>query len=304
MKIFFKISLLIITLLSQNHIATAEETPSHSSKSEKENIARTIKNYYYRLRHSDNFQRANINKNELKAYILAQKSAGIEVNLPQKFGTNFSGVDFSDFYLLGLDLRAVSLIECNFEYADVSDIDLSHASLIKANFKAADFSGAILNGANLSEANLENANLKNTSLVGADLSRANLKGANLQGANLSGTILNETILDYANLTKAILLNTKAIKASFNHTNFVSSFNYAVDFKNAVLTDANFYKAKILDCDFDSANIFNTQFERTDLRGSSFKNTDLNKAILKRSKVGPNILIDTLQHKLIKTFNDE
>jgi len=112
--------------------------------------------------------------------------------------------------LLALFLLAICLVSIpapsfadnsrvNFSYADLAGKDLSNQNLQAGVFAAAD----------MREAKLSNSNLSN-----GILTEANLLKANLQNADLSGALLDRVTLDFADLSKAILVDTVATRSRF------------------------------------------------------------------------------------------
>jgi len=74
-----------------------------------------------------------------------------------------------------LDLRGVSLRECNLKGADLRRIDFSGASFQRANLSEALFTGDFLQGTDFSDADL----------TGADFHHSRMQGANMRGAKIS-----------------------------------------------------------------------------------------------------------------------
>lgn len=149
---------------------------------------------------------------------------------------NLNEADFS---------KASSLINVNFQYAQLKDANLSnlkkekiqgmqlmHADLSRANLENTDLSGFDLTGVKLKGANIVGVNLSNATLMdanlqeldlrgrdfsGMDLRNTNLRGADLRGANLSGANLNGADLTGAILDGANLINAKIATANFTNT---------------------------------------------------------------------------------------
>ena len=85
---------------------------------------------------------------------------------------DFSGVDFSDFRIEGINF---------------SGINLRRAKFIEGGCAGADFRGADLTGALFEDADLHDADFRGATLDGADFTDVNLTGADLRGATLAGT---------------------------------------------------------------------------------------------------------------------
>ncbi|HMB94889.1 MAG TPA: pentapeptide repeat-containing protein [Tepidisphaeraceae bacterium] len=80
----------------------------------------------------------------------------------------------------------VSLLGVNVSDAFLQGIDLRDAILIRADLSSADMRNAELSGAHLESANMRYTNLSNADLSGADVGGAVLDDADLHGADLSG----------------------------------------------------------------------------------------------------------------------
>jgi hypothetical protein len=103
-------------------------------------------------------------------------------------GVALVGVDLSDAFLHGLDLKG--------------------GDLGRSNFSSADVRGGSFNAARMEYANLTSANIRNGSFQNADLRNATLQDADLQGADLSGADLEGVDLSKADLRYADLRNIK------------------------------------------------------------------------------------------------
>jgi len=103
---------------------------------------------------------------------------------------NLRGVDLSQAWLLGVDLRGCDLTDANLNQCrpggKLAGAKFFRAKLRKATLTQADLRGADLRKADLQLAALWGADLRHADLTGANLAGANLTGANLAGANLTG----------------------------------------------------------------------------------------------------------------------
>ncbi len=103
-------------------------------------------------------------------------------------GSDLGEADFQGANLYAARLSRVSAVSTRFSFAsmiqsDWQGADLSGADLSHANLRHADLSATRLTGTSFRNAQLENANLRN-----ADLGLADLRGANLAGADFQGAI--------------------------------------------------------------------------------------------------------------------
>ena len=95
-------------------------------------------------------------------------------------GVALVGVDLSDAFLHGIDLKGGDLGRSNFSSADIrggsfKDARMEYANLTSANIRNGSFQGADLRNATLQDADLQGADLGDANLEGADLSKADLR---------------------------------------------------------------------------------------------------------------------------------
>jgi uncharacterized protein YjbI with pentapeptide repeats len=96
------------------------------------------------------------------------------------------GVDLSEAFLEGVQLRGAKLARSDLHAADLRDSLLEGSDLEYAMLKSANFRSGNLRRANLSQADLEDADLAGAGLSGANLANANLTNADLRNADLKG----------------------------------------------------------------------------------------------------------------------
>lgn len=128
---------------------------------------------------------------------------------------NLAGGKFVGASLQGIELHRSYLSRTNFRGAILTDADLSEADLSFANLSGADLSGAYLEGANLRGADCHRSSLALGNLIGADLSEANLVGTALQNANLTSAIVTNTRFgDNPGMTASLQASLRARGAKF------------------------------------------------------------------------------------------
>jgi Pentapeptide repeats (8 copies) len=110
------------------------------------------------------------------------------------------GVDLSNAFLQGVELRNANLLRANFDAADLRDSDFNGSNMEYTSLRSANFRGANLTNANLERADLEDSDLVGATLTGANLRNANLKNSDLRNADLRGIHWEDiTAIDAANV---------------------------------------------------------------------------------------------------------
>ncbi len=99
-------------------------------------------------------------------------------------GEPLAGVDISDAFLQGIDLRHANLLRANMAAADLRDSNLAGSNLAYAHLKSANFRRTNLRLVDLFEADLEDADMVGAILEGANLKHVSLKNADLRNADL------------------------------------------------------------------------------------------------------------------------
>jgi uncharacterized protein YjbI with pentapeptide repeats len=219
-------------------------------------------------------------REEVVAYVDEFTSARRKMDLIERFGTDFSGLDlhgvsFRGDYkatgtnLRGTDFRDANLTGADFDFsmlngadftgADLTDARFYHASMRDVTLENANVSGTHFYASHLTEANMAGLDLSQSRIGvadfrGADLSDSTLAGADTEGyappafhnANLAGADLHGLNLQRANLQDAILRG--------------------ANLRGCQLEQANFAGADLQDADFENARLFGAVFE--DVRGLS------------------------------------
>jgi esterase/lipase superfamily enzyme len=123
-------------------------------------------------------------------------------------------------------------------------VDLRAATLMLVNLD-----GAKLMGADMRQAVLAGSSLRNSDLRLAKLQDADLQGANLENADLSGADLSGATLVGAKLHKATLFNTKFDRANLQDA----------DFSGAIFIGPTFDTADLQGARFDDAGLYGAKF---------------------------------------------
>lgn len=140
-------------------------------------------------------------------------------------------------------------------HPDLSEMCLAGASLTMFDFSKVNFRGVNLNNADLYDANLREADFtpipslqRDSSLDGANLCRANLEHARLYEASLNGANLIYADLFYANLVRTRLLD----------SNLNNTFLVGTDFHMAELDEADVTKAIMGNTKFSDVDLSNVK----------------------------------------------
>jgi uncharacterized protein YjbI with pentapeptide repeats len=137
-----------------------------------------------------------------------------KVNLAERFGTDFSGLDLSEMYFhisRPIIASGIDFSHCNLRgsylssHTEFVNCNFAHVNFSKVHFAYFNFVNADLSNANLQEANLAYAQLRNANLNNTDFTNARLRGADFTGADLNGAIF-----DGADVYGALFTNVKGI----------------------------------------------------------------------------------------------
>ncbi len=143
----------------------------------------------------------------------------------------FSGGDFHNCNLSGINLEGKDLSNINFEDAKLVNANLNNTILTNANFTSANLKNAKLESANLQNANLSRAKLQNVHAY-----QANMKNTDLSSTNFSSAVLN--LVNFA--------NAKFHKTKMYHAHIEGAmFSFALDLQKIDLRGANINEAFFL-----------------------------------------------------------
>ena len=106
--------------------------------------------------------------------------------------------------MIGAELEGVDLRKLNLRAADLRRADLRGVNLAEVNLQDARLKGALLRGANLRQANLRGADLYGADLTGAEMQGADLRGSNFARADLSQALLANTRMEGAVLCRTTM----------------------------------------------------------------------------------------------------
>lgn len=168
---------------------------------------------------------------------------------------DFSGANFQNSNLSGLNFFRSNFTGAYLGNADLHQINLAGSDLVRVNASGADISQA-----NLAETNWESAYLKDINLSESLLMSANFEDANLQGAKLNNANLKETQWMDANLFGVNLVEANLENADLSRANLAHSALYDTNLRNANLRGACFDEAQVLRTKVSGANLEATLIE--------------------------------------------
>jgi len=111
--------------------------------------------------------------------------------------------EFDNLNLSQLELEGARLRDSSFLRSDLSGSNLAKVDGYRAKFISATLQDVVFDGAELLRADFTKADLRNASFVGADLRNARFYKADFTGANLTDAKMKEADLTRANFTGAI-----------------------------------------------------------------------------------------------------
>ena len=151
----------------------------------------------------------------------------------------FTGWNFAEADLKGLDLRECAFVRCRAGHADFSTCDLTEASFVSCD--------------------LNNTNWRRAALSSTTFQDCKLTGAQIVDARTFGLVFEASLLIDTNLHKLSFR-----RMPLNH----------LDFQGADLTETDFREALLTGCNLRDENVTNARFEGADLRGADLGNLRL------------------------------
>jgi uncharacterized protein YjbI with pentapeptide repeats len=147
-----------------------------------------------------------------------------------------------DAPLTGVDLSGVKLADCSLLGADLSGANLAGAHLLRVDMRLANLRGACLEGATLemvtaTGAILRGARAHRVRMRHVDLYEADLSGADLGRAMLNACTFEKALLDDTDLSRAYLVHSTCIGASFRRAEMDGLAALGSSFRDAVLAGA-------------------------------------------------------------------
>jgi len=204
---------------------------------------------------------------------------------------DLTGIDFSRAFLEGADLRGADLSGANFEGAVLAKADLRGAKLVATRLRQANLGGANLEGASLERADMREAILMRAHTTSASFRRAELEGADLlevhwQGVDLRGARFERCTFLKADLSKANLTDAHLVQATFlectlddtvfdganlHKASVISCKGTRPSFVGADAHEAVFvHKSELPEANFDRANLERCCLRTTVLRAATFQ----------------------------------
>ncbi len=226
-------------------------------------------------------------------------------------------------HLAGVDLSGQSMIQYDFDDADLTNANLSNTTLTDASMVGTHLDGTALVGATFTgvtsggitgvpasmptragvvngylaarHANLSQADFTGQSLAGLDLTNCNLISADLTNADLTGTTLTyaqlqQATIDGADFTSANFFG--AASAGLRGTPAAISSSVHVAAGYFVGPYFNLTSAALPNLDFDGYNLSHANLIGADLTGTSLRNANLSGARFDDGTGHPTTLTDT------------
>lgn len=195
------------------------------------------------------------------------------IDHPQKTLTLEKNTRFAPHQDLShLNLKALSLPESNFDFADATGViweaaDLSYSSLKKTRLQAANLKQANLEVCNLKEADLLLAVLQSATLSEADCTGADFTGANLNSVKAYGTIFDRAHICGVNEGEPLVINNlKCGPRAVSYTQLTSSFD---GIQNTRFHETQISNLRFENCDFAHADFNETIFDNVVFHGCTF-----------------------------------
>jgi len=187
---------------------------------------------------------------------------------------NWSGCDFSDLVLKGIDLRFADLRKTNFTGSDLSGSYLSYANLSNSIMKNTNLENSKMVVTSLTDADLSNSQISRTNLSFSDLNGANLENSTLKKSFLKGGNLENANFNNVDLSDAVLKNSKAEFSSFKNANMSKVDLRYSDFINVELQDATMigiilHSVNLTNSNLSGANLDNVFAHHTDYTNTVF-----------------------------------
>ena len=215
---------------------------------------------------------------------------------------NFSGCDFSDIKLDGLNLINLNLSYCKFSSFLLGDVVLDSCDLTGAKFESGSCIDVIFKESNCSRCTFSDVKFRNVRFLNADVfgikflacnfENQNFMGFSFNDLDISGSIFKGAKLRECSFQKSLGLKSNFENADLEGVSFIfSNFSYA-DFRHANLKGADFGWATLVGtnasyCDMTSANLGAVRAD-----GIRFNNAKLVGANLEAGKFGYSMFVGT------------
>lgn len=165
--------------------------------------------------------------------------------------------------------QPVTLVICDLEALDLSDLDLTGWCFDRCNLKRASFNRAVLegtsfkgcraadssfNGAAMLEGTIDGGDFSNTSFRGARLAEVSILRCKMTGADLTDVQAMDLVLEEVLLVLAVLPKLSFRKMTLKQVDFSEADLRACDFRDAVFEECSLRDAHLADCRFENADL--------------------------------------------------
>jgi uncharacterized protein YjbI with pentapeptide repeats len=164
---------------------------------------------------------------------------------------------------------------------EYSDLDLNLARKVYASIIDLDFQGA----------NMRRVSAQGAFLGPGNFTGANMAGINLRGASLSGSTLDSACLKEATLRNATLMECSIKNADLSYTNLHMTQFWASDLTNSTFKGADLTGASFNGADLTNADFSETVFKGTEFAGSNYEEARLTATQLATIKAAVNDLVE-------------
>ena len=193
------------------------------------------------------------------------------IDLVERFGTDFSGLDLSGIgfhigYGKSLQYHKIVASGADFSHCNMQGVAFYAADLVNCNFSNADLTSAAfwsckLENADFSKVRLgqtqfPNAKMQNVSFADLDASACAFHQVDFSGATLANTNFSRAEFGFGpNFQKADLSNAKLNNVDLSYAKFQDALLKNTNFTNARLYLADFSDANLEGANFDGANLY-------------------------------------------------
>lgn len=207
-------------------------------------------------------------RKEIVAYVNECTRQRIKMDVVERFGTDFSGLDLSGvnfkggYQASGTNLRGA---------------DFSGANLTGADFDFTHLDGADFTGADLTDARFYHASMLEVTLLDANVAGTHFYASNLTGANMAGLDLSRSRIGVAQFRSADLSGSKlagADTSGYGPPKFQDADLTGADLHGLELVETTFQGANLRGADLSACNLQQADFTGADLRGANFDQAHL------------------------------
>jgi radical SAM superfamily enzyme YgiQ (UPF0313 family)/uncharacterized protein YjbI with pentapeptide repeats len=174
-------------------------------------------------------------------------------------GSYFLECRISDDALRGAVMMLSHFERCDFDAANLTDLNASYSIFEDCTFRGARLANAVLTGCHLRDAempraDLSGAELTNVDLTGANISNANLANAVLFGAKLVNVDFAEAVFRKTNLTESVIRDSCFDRADLTSTVARDVHCERTSFRDVNATGIELQRSELIGCDFTGSRV--------------------------------------------------